>query len=116
MRLSPLSRPLVVLVLVSGGAALAQRRQLQEFQDNGMATQQERDAARARPKYNINAYGKDIQIKEEPIPWMAIGLAAIIFAGVAPFAYRAYRNTTQEMAGANVVGASGGRSGEDDGE
>ncbi|HYO53564.1 hypothetical protein [Archangium sp.] len=97
MRLPCFSRPLVVLVLVTGGAALAQRLQLQEFQAEEMA-QQERDAARARPKYNINAYGNDIQIKEEPFPWMALGLACIAFAVTTPFAWRVYKNTTQEMA------------------
>jgi hypothetical protein len=115
MRLSSFSRLLAVLVLVTGGAALAQqRRQLQDFQDDGMTSQQERDAARSRPKYNITSYGKDVKIKEEPIPWMAIGLVGIIFAGVAPFAWRAYRNTTKEMAEANVFGVSSSRA--DDGE
>lgn len=116
MHLSPFSRLLVVLVLVTGGAALAQqRRQMQDFK-GGEMTQQEREAARARPKYNINDYGKDIKIKEEPIPWMAIGLACISFVVVAPFAWRAYKNTTKEMAEANVFGVSSARAGEQDEE
>lgn len=109
MHLSPFSRLLVVLVLVSGGAAVAQqRRQMQEFK-GGEMTQQEREAERSRPKYNINAYGKDIKIKEEPIPWMAIGLACIAFVVVSPFAWRAYKNTTKEMAEANVFGVNNAR-------
>ncbi|WP_257449411.1 hypothetical protein [Archangium lipolyticum] len=114
MRLPPFSRLLAVLVLVTGGAALAQRRQLQDFQGDGMESQQERDAARSRPKYNITSYGRDVKIKEEPIPWMAIGFVGIIFAGVAPFAWRAYRNTTKEMAEANVFGVSSSREGEEE--
>jgi hypothetical protein len=113
MRLPPLSRLLVVLVLVSGGAALAQRRSLNSFQGEEM-TQEQRDAARSKPKYNINDYGRDIKVKEEPFPWMALGLAGLVFAVVSPFAYRAYRSTSKEMAEANVFGASGAR--EDEGE
>jgi hypothetical protein len=112
MRSSLLSRLLVVLVLVSGGAALAQRRQLNQFQGEEM-TQEQRDAARSKPKYNINAYGKDIKVKEEPFPWMALGLAGIVFAAVSPFAYRAYKSTTKDIADANTFGVAGR---EDEGE
>ncbi|HYO66505.1 MAG TPA: hypothetical protein VEU33_10510 [Archangium sp.] len=110
MRLPLVSRLLVVLVLVTGGAALAQRRQLQSFQGEEM-TQEERDAARSRPKYNINAYGRDIQIKEEPMPWKAIGLGVIAMIVAAPFAWRAYRSTTKEMSEANVFGVASSRVG-----
>jgi hypothetical protein len=113
MRFPSLPRLLVVLVLVLGGAALAQRRQLNSF-EGGEMTQAERDAERSRPKYNINAYGKDIQIKEEPVPWRAIGLAAIIFAVATPFAIRAYRSTSREMADAHVFGVASSRGGGED--
>jgi hypothetical protein len=113
MHLSPLSRLLVVLVLVTGGAAVAQRRQLPSFEGEVM-TQEQRDADRSKSKYNINAYGKDIPVKNEPFPWMALGLAGIVFAVVAPFAYRAYKSTTKEMAQANVFGVSSSREGAED--
>jgi hypothetical protein len=113
MRLPSLSHLLVVLVLVSGGAAVAQRRQLNQFQGEEM-TQEQRDAARSRPKYNINDYGRDIKVKEEPFPWMALGLAGIVFAVISPFAYRAYKSTTKDIADANTFGATGSR--EDEGE
>jgi hypothetical protein len=113
MRLLPLSRLMVVLVLVSGGAALAQRRQIQEFQGEEM-TQEQRDAARSKPKYNINGYDRDIKVKEEPFPWMALGLAGIVFAAVSPFAYRAYKSTTKDIADANTFGVASSR--EDEGE
>jgi hypothetical protein len=111
MRSTPLSRLLVVLVLVSGGAALAQRRQLNQFQGEEM-TQEQRDAARSKPKYNINGYGKDIKVKEEPFPWMALGLAGIVFAVSAPFAYRAYKSTTKEISDANTFGVTSSDEGE----
>ena len=110
MRPPSLSRLLVVLVLVTGGAALAQRRQLQSFQSDEM-TLEERNANRSKSKYNINSYGKDIPVKDEPFPWMALGLAGLVFVVVSPFAYRAYRSTTKEMADANVFGVSSAREG-----
>lgn len=79
-------------------------------------TQEERDAARSGPKYNVNAYGKDIKIKEDPIPWKAIGLGVIAMAVASPFAWRAYRNTTKEIAEANVFGVSSSRAGEGEGD
>ncbi|ATB39590.1 hypothetical protein CYFUS_005035 [Cystobacter fuscus] len=115
MHLSRFSRLLAVLVLVSGGAALSQpqqRRQLNSYQDTEM-TLEERNAARARPKSNINAYTKDIKVKEEPIPWKAIGLAVIAFAVTAPFAWRAYKGTTRDIAAANTFGVSSSRGSED---
>lgn len=115
---SRFSRLLAALVLVSGGAALAQssppnRRQLNSYQDNEM-TLEERNASRSRPKYNINSYTKDIKVKEEPIPWKAIGLAAIAFAVTAPFAYRAYKGTTRDIAAANTFGVGNGISNNDE--
>ena len=117
MSLSRSSRLLAALVLVSGAAALAQpssnRRQLNSYQDNEM-TLEERNASRSRPKSNINAYTKDIKVKEEPIPWKAIGLAAIAFAVTAPFAYRAYKGTTRDIAAANTFGVGNGISNNDE--
>jgi len=114
MHLSRFSCLLAVLVLVLGGAALAQpqRRQLNSYQDEEM-TLEERNASRARPKSNINAYTKDIKVKEEPIPWKALGLAVIAFAVTAPFAWRAYKGTTRDIAAANTFGVSSSRGGED---
>jgi hypothetical protein len=108
MRLPHLSRLLLVLALLAGGSALAQRRQLRDFQGETM-TQEERDAERSGSKYNINAYSRDIQIKEEPIPWMAIGLVGLIFLAVAPFAIRAYLSTSKEIADTNTFGTSSAR-------
>ena len=116
MSLSRSSRLLAALVLVSGGAALAQpsnRRQLNSYQDNEM-TLEERNFSRSRPKYNINSYTKDIKVKEEPIPWKAIGLAVIAFAVTAPFAYRAYKGTTKDIAAANTFGVGNGNTPDED--
>ncbi|NMO19726.1 hypothetical protein HPC49_40220 [Pyxidicoccus fallax] len=106
-----LPRLVLVLALMSGGAALAQqpRRQVTEFQAPREMTPEEREAAKQRAMgNNLNAYGKDIQVKEKPTPWMAIGLAGLVFVAVTPFALRAYRNTSKEIAGANTFGANRG--------
>lgn len=105
-----LPRLVLVFALYSGGAALAQpRRNVQEFQTPRELTPEERELAKQRAMgNNLNAYGKDIQVKQTPIPWMAIGLVGIVFAVATPFALRAYRNTTKEISGANTFGANRG--------
>jgi hypothetical protein len=108
MRFPSPTRLLLVLALVAGGTALAQRRQLNEFQSDSM-TQAERDAARARPKYNINDYGKDVPVETTPIPWMAIGLAGLVLLAATPFALRMYRDTSREIKSAHTFGVTGSR-------
>ncbi len=114
MRFSSLSRLLVVLVLVAGGSALAQRRGLQQFEGEAL-TQEERDAARSRPKYNIHGYGKDVPVETEPIPWMAIGLAGLVLLGATPFALKMYQETRKEISDSNTFGVAG-RSSEEEQE
>jgi hypothetical protein len=63
---------------------------------------------------NINAYGKDIQIKETPVPWAAIGLAGLVFLAATPFALRAYRNTSKEIADSNTFGTGAARDAEEE--
>lgn len=115
MRLPLFVRLLPVLVLISGGAALAQRpkKHLPEFQTEEL-TDAERDAAdKSRPRFGINAYGGDVPIETKPIPWMAIGLGGAAFLIAVPFAIRAYLNTTKDIAAANTFGISSGGEGED---
>jgi hypothetical protein len=102
-----LSRLVLLSALLTGGAVLA-GRPVQEFQPPPQMTEEERNALKAQQLGgNINAYGKDIQIKETPVPWAAIGLAGLIFVVATPFALRAYRNTTKEI---STVGTFGARS------
>jgi hypothetical protein len=105
-----LPRLVLVLALLSGGAALAQpRRQVQEFQAQREQTPEEKEAAKQRAMgNNLNNYGKDIQVKQKPIPWMAIALVGMVFAAATPFALRAYRNTSKEISGNNAIGANRG--------
>jgi len=103
-------RLLLFLALGSGGAALAQpRKQVQEFQAPRELSAEEREAAKQRAMgNNLNSYGKDVQLKQKPIPWMAIGLAGLVFVAAVPFALRAYRNTSKDIAGQNTFGANRG--------
>jgi hypothetical protein len=109
MSLPSLSRLTLVLALVWGGAVLAQpqRRQPSEFKEPKAMTDAERAAAKDRAMNgNLGGYSKDVQIKETPIPWMAIGLVFIVFGVATPFALRAYRGTVKEMSASNTFGAN----------
>lgn len=115
MRHPSLPRLLLVLALASGGAALAQpRRQVQDFNTPREQTPEEREAAKQRAMgNNLNAYGKDVEVKQKPIPWMAIGLAGLVFLVTTPFAIKAYKGTTKEIADQNTFGTNRG-DGEDE--
>lgn len=104
-----LSRLIIVSALLCGGAVLA-ARPVQNFEAPPEMTEEEKAALKARQLGgNINAYGNDIQIKETPIPWTAISLAGLVFLVATPFAVRAYRSTTKEIADSNTVGVAAGR-------
>ncbi|MDC0707639.1 hypothetical protein POL68_04080 [Stigmatella sp. ncwal1] len=112
--LSQLSRLVVLSVLLSGGAVLA-GRPVNEFQPPPEMTKEEREANKVRELGgNINSYNRDVQIHETPVPWAALGLAALILLGAAPFAWRAYRSTSKEIADANTFGNSGAHQAEDE--
>ncbi|AKQ66205.1 hypothetical protein A176_003117 [Myxococcus hansupus] len=106
---------ILVLALCSGGAALAQpRKQVQDFQAPREMTAEEREAAKQRAMgNNLNSYGKDVQLKQKPFPWMATGLAGIVFLVTTPFAIRAYRRTSKDIGGQNAFGTNRG-GGEDE--
>jgi hypothetical protein len=109
-----LSRLVLLSALLSGGAVLA-GRPVQEFQAPSEMTDEEKAALKARQLGgNINAYNKDIQIKETPVPWKAIGLAGLVFLVATPFAVRAYRNTTKEIADTNTFGTGSARDAEEE--
>ncbi|MBN1203597.1 MAG: hypothetical protein JXB05_01565 [Myxococcaceae bacterium] len=104
-----LSRLVLLSALLSGGAALA-GRPVQDFQPPPAMTEEEKQALKEQQlRGNMNAYSKDIQIKETPVPWLAIGLAGLVFLVATPFALRAYRSTTKEIANTNTFGLSGAR-------
>ena len=108
MRTHSVIRVFLAASLLWGGAALA-KREVKEFQAPRELSEAELEEAKAKARNgNMNKYGADVQIKPEPVPWMAIGLAGIVFAMATPFALRAYRNTSKELANANTFGVSRG--------
>jgi hypothetical protein len=109
-----LSRLVLLSALLLGGAVLA-ARPVQDFQAPPEMTEEETAALKAKQLGgNMTAYGKDIQIKETPVPWMAIGLAVLVFIGATPFAVRAYNNTKKEIDDSNTFGANNEESAEDE--
>jgi hypothetical protein len=101
-----LSRLIVLSALLSGGAVLA-ARPVQNFEPPPEMTEEEKAALKAKQLGGgLNGYDKDIQIKETPVPWGAIGLAGLVFLVATPFAVRAYRSTTKEIADVNTVGVT----------
>lgn len=109
MRTRSLIRLVLTVSLLSGGAALA-KREVRDFEAPRQMSAEEIEAAKLRAKNgNINSYQKDVQIKAEPIPWMAIGLAVLTLAVAAPFGVWVYRGTAKEMATANTFGSKGVR-------
>lgn len=54
-------------------------------------------AASKLRKSNLSSYGKDTTDKVAPIPWMAIGLCSAALLIAAPFAWRAYRDTSSDI-------------------
>lgn len=106
MRTHTLFRVVLTASLLWGGAALA-KREVKDFEPPPEMSQEELEAAKARARNgNMASYSKDIQIKPEPTPWMAIGLGVLVLGAATPFALRAYRNTAKEIATANTFGVS----------
>ena len=109
MRMLSLTRVVLTAALLWGGAALA-KREVKEFEPPPVLSEAELEAAKARARNgNMAAYSKDIQIKPEPTPWMAIGLGVLVLGAATPFALRVYRNTAKEIATANTFGVSRAR-------
>jgi hypothetical protein len=94
--------------LLIGGSALAKKPG--EFQAPQQMTEEELAAAKARSKTHFNEWDKDAPKEGPPFPWMAVSLAGICFLVAAPFALRAFKNTSRELNGADS--SLGGNRGE----
>lgn len=109
-----LSRLVLLSAVLAGGYALA-GRPVQNFEPPPQMTEEEKaELKKQQLGGNMNAYNKDIQIKETPIPWAAIALGGLVLLAATPFALRAYRNTTKEIEDTDTFGVSGRRGAEDD--
>lgn len=95
---SRLAKAVLAFLALSCSLAFAGRPP-QEWTPPPEMTPEQIEAQKIAMKQKFNAYGKDVTDKPTPIPWMAIGMAGLAFAAAVPFALRAYKNTSKEIAG-----------------
>jgi hypothetical protein len=100
-------RSLLVLALFVGGAGFAAGKKPGDFQAPAQMTEEELAEAKARSKNRINSFDEKQSEKPKDVPWMMIGLIGISFLAATPFALRAFRNTSKEIADSSeAVGAN----------
>jgi len=97
MRRIPLCKLALVLIGLMAGSAHA-GRPLKDFAPSAQPTAEELAQSKERSKSNVDQYEEDPTTLAEPIPWAAFGLVVIVFAGVAPFAWRSYKKMAAEIA------------------
>jgi hypothetical protein len=83
-------------VAVAGAEALAGRKP-QEYREPARMTEEEREAAKARSRSNLNAYSEKMDEPLPPFPWRAVALAGLVLLGATPFAVKAYREMAREL-------------------
>ena len=97
----------LVVALFLAGAAFGAGKKPTDFQAPAQMTEEELAEAKARSKNKLNGFDEKASEKPKDIPWMMIGLIGISFIAATPFALRAFRNTSKEIAeSAEAVGAN----------
>ncbi|GMU60798.1 MAG: hypothetical protein AMXMBFR34_25610 [Myxococcaceae bacterium] len=100
--------PLVLAVTcLAGPAALAgSKNKVQDYQETEM-TDEERQAAQSRGRHRVSSWQETTELPQadRPFPWMAVGLGVGLLAIAAPFAWGAYKRTSQELKDADAFGA-----------
>jgi hypothetical protein len=91
--------------LLSGGAALAQRKP-QEFVAPREMTQAELEEAKARSKNRIDSFGGDAPVESAPFPWRAVILMGLVMVVALPFGIQAYLRTSRDLSGNKAFGAA----------
>ena len=91
-------RYLLVLALLGSAAVFAAGKKPGEFQAPNQMTEEELADAKARSKNKLNGFDEKMEDKPKPFPWMLVGLVAISFIAATPFALRAFRGTSKEIA------------------
>jgi hypothetical protein len=93
---------LLVASLLTGATALAAGgRKLQEYQEVQQPELQ--DEAQPRGRRRLSTWQEADPLTPEPrVPWMFIGLAAMLVALATPFAWSAYQRTSKELSEANA--------------
>ncbi len=97
----------LVLALFVAGASFGAGKKPGDFQAPAQMTEEELAEAKARSKNKLNGFDEKQSEKPKELPWLMIGLIGISFLGATPFALRAFRNTSREIAeSADAVGAN----------
>lgn len=101
-----LAAAVLALSLLSSAHALAAGgRKVQDFQETEMTDEQREDADN-RARHRVSKWQEEQKLPEEShFPWMFFGLAAAIIAVATPFAWGAYKRTSQELKEADAFGA-----------
>ena len=100
-------RSLLILALLGSAAVFAAGKKPTEFTAPNQMTEEELAEAKARSKNKLNGFDEKQSEKPKELPWLMIGLIGISFLGATPFALRAFRNTSREIAeSAEAVGAN----------
>lgn len=100
-------RSLLFLGLFLTGSAFAAGKKPGDFQAPTQMTEEELAEAKLRSKNKLNGFDEKASEKPKDPPWMMIGLIGISFIAATPFALRAFRNTSKEIADtAEAVGAN----------
>ena len=98
---------LILAILGSAASVFAAGKKPGEFQAPNQMTEEELAEAKARSKNKLNGFDEKQSEKPKEVPWMMIGLIGISFLVATPFALRAFRNTSKEIAeSAEAVGAN----------
>lgn len=99
-----LSQMLLGALLLSASGALA--REVKEFTGGTAPAAKKRNTGTT-----VNGWtGGDATVEVEDPPWMAIGLGVIVLVIAAPFAWRMYQNTSEEIEGGRATGRRSGPS------
>ena len=100
-------RCLLFIGLSLGSSAFAAGKRPGDFQAPAQMTEEELAEAKLRSKKQLNGFEEKASEKPKDIPWMMIGLVGISFLAAAPFAVRAFRSTSKEIAeSTKAVGAN----------
>ena len=112
MRRSSISKLALVLFSLTAGSAFAYKP-VKDFAPPSQPTAEEIAESKARSKSNVNDFNQDLAADEEPVPWLEVTMAVLVFAVAAPFAWRAYKNTAGEIADGRANNGRNARASDD---
>lgn len=96
---------LALSVLTSAHALAGGGRKVQDYQEVELTDEQREELAN-RGRHRVSRWQETEKLPEEThFPWMFLGLTAAVLALATPFAWGAYKRTSQELKEADAFGA-----------